>query len=196
MQQKEGTLGRRLFHIVAGSVFPTLAIFLPEMLILTLLAVLAAVMVLAELVRFVSPTFNRWFIRFLRILLKEKEFSQVTGATYLALSSFLAFLVFDKEVAILSLFFLSLGDPVAALVGQRFGKHRVFKKSLEGALAFFATSIAIGLAVGLISLGVRFPVVVSGAVFGALIEVLPIPIDDNVTIPILSGALMSLVGLL
>lgn len=189
------SLARRLFHMAAGSVFPTLALFAPEGLTLALLGATTAIAIMAEFARFVFPPLNRWFLKYFGVLLRERESSHVTGATYLLLSSLLVFLVFDRGVAILSLFFLALGDPVAALVGERFGRRRVFGKSLEGALAFLATALILGLTLGTVQLGLSFPVVLLGAASAALIEVLPIPLDDNVTIPLLSGALMSLVGI-
>ena len=102
----------------ACSVIPVLGIFLGDTTMVILLAVLSGLALLVETARVRLPTLNRLLVQRLRILLKETEDRRVTGATYIAISALVAFLIFDKPVAIMALFFLALGDPVAALVGQ------------------------------------------------------------------------------
>ena len=85
-----------------------------------------------------------------------------------------------------------LGDSFAALVGKAWGRHRFFNKTLEGALG------------GLLALHGRGPR--SGDRPGScrgrsrwqercaasLVEVLPIPLDDNLGITLVSGYAMKL----
>ncbi len=185
---------RRLFHISACSSIPILAIFVSDALMVTLLAVLSGLALASEGARFRIPTLNRRLLIWLKPLLKETEDKRVTGATYIALSAFFAFLVFDTHVAIAALFFLSLGDPMAAIVGGRMGGFRILGKSPWGSLAFVATALAIG---GILSAGgvvsFRWGLAV-GAVIAALVELAPLPIDDNVTIPLISGGAMTWMG--
>lgn len=53
------------------------------------------------------------------------------------MSNFLVVLFFPAEIAILAILFLVIGDPFAAYVGSRYGKHRFYNgKSLEGIVGF------------------------------------------------------------
>ena len=117
---------------------------------------------------------------------RSHEEKKVTGATYYAVASFMVILLFSKEVAISSLLFLTFGDSVAALVGTRYGRHKIFQKSLEGSTACFLVCSL----VGYVLLGW---VGVVGAFAATIIELLPIPLDDNLRIPLVSGGLMQAV---
>ena len=178
----------------ACSVIPVLGIFLGDTTMVILLAVLSGLALLVETARVRLPTLNRLLVQRLRILLKETEDRRVTGATYIAISALVAFLIFDKPVAIMALFFLALGDPVAALVGSRIGGYRVFGKSPWGALAFVVVVLAMAgvlSAAGVISFHWGLA---AGAGVAAVVELVPFSVDDNVTIPLVGGAAMTLMG--
>ena len=133
---------RRLFHIGAGSTIPILGIFVSSGVMVFLLATLSGLALVVELARFKLPSLNSLLVRELRPLLKQTEDRRLTGATYIAVSALVAFLIFDKPIAVTALLFLSLGDPIAAVVGSRMGGVRVFGKSPWGTLAFAAASLA------------------------------------------------------
>ncbi len=117
---------------------------------------------------------------------RNHEEKKVTGATYYAVASFLVILLFSKEVAISSLLFLTFGDSAAALVGTRYGRHKIFQKSVEGSAACFLVCSLVGyVLLGWIG--------VVGALAATIIELLPIPVDDNLRIPLVSGGLMQVV---
>ena len=81
-------------------------------------------------------------MRWLSPLLKADEGQRLTGATYLVIGALFTFLFFDADVAVAALLFLSLGDPVAALVGRRMPGPRIFGKSPGGTAAFAAVGLA------------------------------------------------------
>jgi dolichol kinase len=56
-----------------------------------------------------------------------------------------------SEIVVLAVLAMTIGDTAAAIVGRRFGKHKVSwtGKSLEGALANFAGSLLILICAGL-----------------------------------------------
>ena len=187
-------LWRRLFHMGACSSIPLVAIFASGGLMVVLMAVLSGLALSIEGARLRLPKLNRLLLAWLRPLLKETEDLKITGATYIALSSLAVFLLFDKPIAIAAIFFLSLGDPVAALVGKRLGGPRLFGKSPSGTLAFFGVAVAVA---GVLSAGgvVSFGwALVAGAAVAAVVELVPLVLDDNLTIPLVSGAAMSLMG--
>jgi dolichol kinase len=108
MQSK---LFRGLWHLLGGSFFPVLALFIPKAVLLITLSILTAIIVAWEITRFASPTINRWTVSHLGLRLKREEGIRLTGTTYLLISTLAVFLLFDKYVAITSLLFLSIGDP-------------------------------------------------------------------------------------
>ena len=185
---------RRLFHVGAGSSIPLLAIFVGADVMVIVLATLAGLAVLVEIARLRAPGLNGVLVRWLKPLLKDTETRRLTGATYIAFSALVAFLVFDESVAIVALFFLSVGDPVAAIVGSRVGGVRIWGKSPVGSVAFFVVALASAGALhgaGQVSWHGGLAV---GAAVAALVELTPLFIDDNVTIPLAGGAAMMAMG--
>ena len=178
--------------MAAGSSIPVAAIFLTSGTMVVATAVLAGISLLVEGVRLKLPRLNSLLVSRFGLLLKQAESRKVTGATYFVLSALAAFLLFDHSIAIAALLFLSLGDPVAALVGRRAPGIRFFGKSPVGTLAMVL--VAIGIAAVLSAAGVsdRHWGLYLGAVAAGLAELLPLPLDDNLTIPLVSGGVMAL----
>src|SRR4030042_264996 len=75
---------------------------------------------------------------------------------------------------------------MAALVGRGIGRIRIFRKTLEGSLAFLVSSLLIVWVYPDLN---RFWGSLA-ALCATLIELLPIQVDDNLTIPLVAGALM------
>ncbi len=185
---------RRLFHLTAGSTIPLAGIFTPETVMVWALAALSAGGLGMDLARFRIGWLNRVFLGWLAPLLKSNEASRVTGATYMALAALAVFLVFERPVAVAALLFLSLGDPAAALAGRRMPGPRVFGKSPGGTAAFIAVSWAVVgalVATGVVEYHWGF---MAGAVAAGLAELAPLPIDDNLTVPIAAAGVMYLTG--
>jgi glycerol-3-phosphate acyltransferase PlsY len=183
---------RRLFHLTFGSIVPVVGIFTSWPFIISAVGILAVTALALDLARFRSATLNRLFLRWLQPLLKINEDSRITGATYMMVAAFFAFLLFDQIVAVTALLFLSIGDPLAALVGRRMAGPRIFGKSPLGTVAFVGVS---GLVIAaLVSGGVitYHWGLAAGAVVAGLVELAPLPLDDNLTIPLISGAVMHL----
>ncbi len=144
--------------------------------------------ILIEYARLAHTAVNRFFHRIFGNLLRDTESFHYSGATYLLISSFLVILVFHKEIAILCLLFLTLGDGTAAIVGKSFGRTRIFSKTLEGTVAFLIVAVGAGLFFGQIPFYIRL----SGAFVAAIVELLPMRTSDNLRIPIVSGSVMEL----
>ncbi len=186
---------RRLFHIVSGSVFPVAALFMEEGLFLLLLLAATAAVVVSDAARLLIPSVNRLFQRLFGRLLREREVYRVPGASYILLGTLGAFAIFPWEVAVLAVLFTSVGDPIAGLAGVRAPGWRVFGKSPVGTAAMAIAGLGIaGLlhTAGEISFG--WPVVV-GALVASVVELLPLRVDDNLRVPLVSGAAMVALGM-
>ena len=194
---KKGRLGRKLWHLGGGLFFPLLALFIPRTALLIAVGVVTLAFIGWETSRFASPKVNKLVVSLLSPFLKREErTSALTGSTWLLIATLIAFLAFKKEVAIASLLFLAVGDFASWLVGERLGRRKVLRKSLEGSLSFLASCLLVtGL---LVYLGEGFsgPLLCLGAVVATLTELLPLPVDDNFSIPIASGIVMTLVQLI
>jgi dolichol kinase len=119
-------------------------------------------------------------------LLRPREHKSFSGATTILLASLLVYTFYDLRIAAASMVIIVVGDAFAALIGRAIGRVRIFSKSLEGSMAFIiSTAIAVQFIPGLIS---RISFV--GVLGGAIIELLPLPIDDNITVPMIAGGLM------
>ncbi len=181
-------LRRKSIHLL-GLVVPILYFFTSRDLIIIGVGVLVTLALAAELLKGVVPGVRVIFLRiFSPILRSQERRGGLTGATYFLIGSFLCILLFDKTLAIVCLCFLTLGDLCAALIGKQWGRIKLFsRKSLEGSLACFVVCTAAALLIGL------HPIVaITGALVATVIELLPIGVDDNVTIPLISGLAMHL----
>ncbi len=181
---------RRLFHLIAGSSIPIAGIFVASSHMIIALAALSAAALALDLARFRVEWLNRHFLHWLAPLLKGSETNRITGATYLVIAALAVFGLFDSTIAVASLLFLSLGDPAAALVGRAMPGPRIQGKSPGGTAAFLAVSLAV---VGLlVAVGVveYHWVLLVGAAVAALVELASLPPDDNLTVPLISGAAM------
>lgn len=111
-----------------------------------------------------------------------------TGATYILMAFCCTIALYDKPVAVAALSFTIVGDTLAALIGRRFGRLRFGGKSLEGSLACLVGCGLVAWAVP----GLLFWVGITGAIVATMAEALSLGIDDNVTMPVLSGLFMTL----
>ena len=110
--------------------------------------------------------------------------------TIFLISTFIILLIFDLEIAITSLIFLVFGDMFGKIFGLAYGRHKIFEKTLEGTLAYFG-SVIIFAYILYTGLDVPLLILISGGIAAPLIELLPIGINDNFTVPIISGAVMT-----
>jgi glycerol-3-phosphate acyltransferase PlsY len=184
---------RRLLHITVGLFIVIAALFLPETLFFSILVSGTLVFLLIELFRFIFPGMNRYFYGFFGLVLKESEISHVTGASYFFLGALISFVIFERDIAIVSVCFLAIGDTVSAIVSEYNGRIKLFKKTLEGNIACLLACLGTGFIFYFAGLDISLLVMIIGAVVATIIEALPLPVDDNITIPISAGLAMTLV---
>lgn len=116
------------------------------------------------------------------------------GATWVLISATICVASFPKIITITGFTILIISDIFAALIGRRFGKHKIFDKSWEGTISFVISAIAIVfLYYNLFNL--PFSYLISGviaAVISGFVELISkvIKVDDNLAIPISVGLVM------
>jgi dolichol kinase len=151
---------------------------------------LAAAAALASLVVEVSrrwfPWINRLLWRLLPSVFRPGEEFRVLGSSWFALGAVVAFLLYDYNIGGVAVLYLTLGDPAAELVGRRWGQPGR-RKTWAGTLGCLAACLAAA-ALGVVLGGLNHWAVLTGALVATLVERWSPPPDDNVWIPILSGA--------
>ena len=173
---------RRCFHFFGILATIIVALLLPERTFVIALYAATFSFILLEILRFSFPRLNQWLTCHFHVLLRDDEVRHPVTSTYILAASLVVVLLFGRDIAMESLLFLAVGDPAAA-VGQRWGRLRVRNKSLEGSLAFFLFSCAIGTILGSTILSLSLSVIVTGAILATLVELLSFRFDDNLTIP-------------
>ncbi|MBI1861982.1 MAG: phosphatidate cytidylyltransferase [Deltaproteobacteria bacterium] len=186
-------LERKLYHMCNGLIcFGLYNFFLTEAQALLVLGVVGGAGILFDLARLKIPTVHRFALAHFGGLMRREELRSLTGNSYFILGLFVVVALFPRPIVSLSVLYLALGDPIAALVGTRWGKTKISgKKSVEGAIANFAVAF---LATVLFAAATQLPhpwvLAIVGATCSVIAELAPLGIDDNLTIPVISGALL------
>jgi dolichol kinase len=181
---------RKIVHL-ATLIIPVGYAMTSEKTVILFLVPFFLALLLVDLLRHFHPGMASLFQKyFFGRVLREEEKSTFMGSTYFIFSTLLSILLFPKAIAIASILILIISDTAAALVGKGIGRVKIFGKTLEGSVVFLITSLLI---VWIYPHLGRF----SGslAALGAtLIEILPIKMNDNLTIPLVAGTIMFFVA--
>ena len=180
-----GELARKAIHY-SSSLIPILYYFyFNRNTVLIVLGVLSTIILLLEILRMYSGNVYGLYLRLFGSILRPHErYRRLTGASYVFWASFLTVLVFPKEIAVAAMLIASLADPTAGLIGERWGTIPLLEgKSLQGWLAFLMAGW-----IGLAWLPDFTWYHKIGFVFlGSLVELLSGRLDDNLTVPLVTG---------
>lgn len=180
-------LKRKSIHLLM-IVIPVWYYFTPQRWgVLGLIIAMTGTVVL-DLLRLTDDRLRQFFLRFFKSLIRSHEEEHLLGSTYFMIAALISVLVFDKMIAISALSFLVLGDTAAAVIGKRFGRAAYWGKSLVGSFACFICCLGIGF----LLLDDTW-VILAGAISASIAEALPVPMDDNMRVPIASGFVMQFV---
>lgn len=121
---------------------------------------------------------------------------QASGSMYVMAAAIVCVILFSKLVAAISLTVMLVSDTAAALFGKAYGSRKLYKnKSLEGTTAFFVTALVVNM---LYSPVYPFNVVsVIACVAATAAEVFEdkLDIDDNFSIPLVVGMVLTFCNL-
>ncbi len=156
-----------------------------------------AVDLFMETARLSNASFNEKVLKVWGPLMRESEANRMSAIPHYLLASIIAIGVFPKPVAVMSILFLAVGDPMASLFGIIYGKKGPRfaggKKSLIGTAAGVISCALIALIFMQpmpISGWATAALVAIGGLAGGMAELLPVDVDDNFTIPVVSGFVM------
>jgi len=184
-------LGRRLFHLLNGvTVATAYAILFTHTQIIHVFGTIACLVYVFDRVRIAYPeVVARYAPAVNQLLVRAEEQVRESAMTPYAIAVLLTILTVPKPAALIAIYTLAIADPAAAIVGISWGRHKIAaERSLEGTLAFFGATLAIALVVLTFATVVSMWTVVTMALMIALaagaFELVPLRIDDNMTIPL------------
>lgn len=169
-------------------IFPLLYLFMDRKFMLIFIGSISLAFLLLDIIRLLSKKTNLFLFR-TPVFFKKKEIGTFSSMTLFLVAIFLAILLFPKEIAILTLVFLIFGDVSAKVIGILFGKIHLYKKTLEGSMAYFLAAAIFGLMLQPY-LEVNLLILIIGALTAAIVELIPWGIDDNISVALISGAVM------
>ena len=198
-------LQRKAIHLGA-LVLPAAILVLPRPTALAGLTALAVLAVALDVARQRVPAVRRLLVdRAFGWMMRPEEIPAeggrlvLNGAAWMCVSAATCAWLYPPGVAAAALAMLMVGDGAAAVVGRRVGRTKWpgSPKSVEGSVAYAAFAFLIGLAVvAWPGSGLSVGVCALGAVAGAALEAVPIPLNDNIRVPVLSGLAMAAAGAL
>jgi dolichol kinase len=178
------SLTRKLIHLAMAGL-PAVGWWISYGLALALAAAMLGASMIVEVARRSWPWVNQLLWRMLPTVFRESEDHRVLGSTWFAAGALVSLLVFGRDIGGTAVLFLAWGDPMAEIVGGRWGQVGQ-GKTLVGSLGCFMACIVAGF-VG-VGLGGLSPwAVLVGAIVATLVERRSPPPDDNLWMPVLSG---------
>ena len=170
-----------LFHIYVLKNKIDMIIFLSAMVIFCFFI---------EIFRIQSSFISKFFEKYLFFMMRsfEKQGS-LTGSTWVFVGALITIILIPQPFSLLALFFLAFGDSLAALVGMKFPFIKIGNKTLSGSLACFIVCIFVGV---ILNFEISLDIILIGAFTATIVELISIKINDNISIPVLSGCAMYL----
>jgi len=183
-------IAREVIH-VSGFLVPFMCMYLLSLQVVSLLILfLTLLYITSELARLRGTNLPPFTMITQRAAIEPEIHEFVTVPIFFALGIIFSLILFPVPENYGAIAILTLGDSSATLFGKKFGR-KIFPlnkgKKVEGSvfgflLAFIGALIFVNPGKAL-----------AGAFIGMLTEALPLPINDNLTVPIASGLAMTVI---
>ena len=205
-------INRKLLHVFSGTLIPAGILYIPmiegcsPLTPVLILGVLTFGSIALEYLRFHNGAVQRIFIGLGTAMLRSSEKNTFTGSTYIFMSAFLCSVIFynTPHITFIALSLFILGDAIAAIVGISVGRIKIGKKSLEGSAAcfilglllFFFVYPRVPMLLDSWQGSVPLPLIIVVSLANTVFELFPlsfgekIRINDNLSVPLLTGILM------
>jgi len=188
-------IGRKLYHLLGGLSLLSLYYLLGRRNALICYGILIAAVLVVDSTRLRVPAFNRFMQERFSSFIRQNEANKLTGTAPYVLGIGLTLLLYRTDIATAAICFLVFGDVAATAIGERFGKTKISgEKSLEGTLAFVAAAILSGVLLHVAGIHLTHGLILAGAIIAAGAELLPLRMNDNLAIPVVSGGVMEAIS--
>ena len=185
-------IGRKLYHLIGGIGLLSLYFLLGRERALTFYGVSYIVVLGLDIIRLTSPRVNAFIFDHFKSFIRANEVRRLTGTSPYIMGIGLSLYAYSTPIAVASICFLATGDVAATTIGERYGRTKIGSKSIEGTVAFVIAALTAGGVLSLVGVVISPWVLVLGALVAAGVELLTLPINDNLLIPIVSGGVMEL----
>jgi dolichol kinase len=185
-------IGRKLYHLIGGVGLLSLYSIIGRERALICYTTLFFIVLALDIIRLTIPSVNNFVVTRFSSFIRKNEAHKLTGTAPYILGIGLSLYAFSQPVATAAICYLAFGDVAATTIGERYGRTKIGNKSLEGTAAFVIASLAAGGFLVLIGSGTTPWVMVLGSLAAAGVELLTLPVNDNLMIPIVSGGVMEL----
>lgn len=185
-------IGRKLYHLFGGLGLLSLFFIFGGASAPFVYGGLFVIVLAADIARLRISAVNGFVMTRFGSFVRPSEAHKLTGTAPYILGVGLTMLLFRTDLAIVAVCFLAFGDVAATTIGERWGRTKIGEKSLEGTAAFIAAALAAGALLAFVGVQPGLMVIVPGALIAAGAELLPLPVNDNLVIPLVSGGFMEL----
>jgi dolichol kinase len=177
----------KLWRILArpfALLFVLIDIFGSRQALLFVIGIVALIFIITDFVRLATK-------KSVSAIFKKKEANRFSSMTLFLVSAFLTFLLFPSTIPYVSLVCITFGDFFSKIIGIRFGTVKLYKsRTIQGTLGFLAGSLMFNtIASTLFSIPIVYIVV--GSVVAAITELFSEAIDDNFSVSIVTGGVLS-----
>ena len=186
---------RNIFHVSWASLAAlTLAVYPTHTVLMPIIVSIFTWAWTMEYLRRDSEKLNAALLKMLGWVAHPHERHRVNSATWYATALLILTVLGVFTPAMIGVVVLGVADPMAAVIGRRWGRTSLVNgRTLEGTAAFIVSgTIASGIAMVLahpeISIGLSFTAALFGAIAGGLAELFSRRVDDNFTIPLSAAA--------
>jgi len=196
---KPRNIPRNIFHL-SSNVFAVILyhFFFERSEMILIASAIFASMIGLDIARRVIPGLNDWLIEksSLGKISRPKEFHTTPTAVYAVAGLVVGVWAFPKVAIIVADLILGIADPAASLVGKHFGRFKLYgSKSLVGSLTFFLVAFLLSffyLSLFATSSSGIIACSLAVAFVGTLTELFSDTLDDNFTVPLICGGVMTL----
>jgi dolichol kinase len=178
---------RKIFHAFNGVVIALALAFLDISRIeaLSIIGAIGALLLIADAVRLLNEDANELFFRSFTSLASPREAEGAASSTWYTFGVLVTVALVPRAEAISAVLVLGLADPIASVVGQRYGRRPFLGGTVEGTASFLVVALA------LLLYRHAWPAALVAALLAALAERRSWPLDDNFTIPVVTGLALS-----
>lgn len=194
---------RSLGHALSGLFVLAIIELVPVRYLLIPSACAFALVWLTEGTRKISPRWNARVMRLFSPIAHPYEINTINSGTWYVTALFALALLQNQMAAAVAVVTLALADPAAALIGRKFGTVPLVNgRSLQGTATFFLVGAVASLVIlsvfhGNVSAAQALCICLAASFAGAIAELFSARVDDNLSIPVVVGAVaycLALVG--
>jgi glycerol-3-phosphate acyltransferase PlsY len=161
-----------------------------QIVALLIIGIVAIVFIALDITRFLHKQTNELLTVKIKSIFRKNEAKKFSSMTIFLVATFISILLFEKTIAITALTFLIFGDIFSKIFGLAFGRHKIFHKTLEGTLAYFGCVLICGFVLYNI-LEINLYILLIGGIAAPLVELFSFQLNDNFTVSLISGSVMT-----